>query len=370
MKLKGCDVSEFIKRVEGKEVVCWGAGRCLRFLSRKYKSGIEKTFSYVVDSNPEKHEKKIIVCGKKLKIRPPNYLFENISDNTVVLITIGKWKPIFDILEEKLGQTNIDCYAATLLNEYEIDKLNYSTELIPVGWRMNEVPQIPKVIHYIWFGKTPLPNKFKQYIESWQKHCPDYQIVRWDESNYDIDSHPFMRETTAAGRPGLTADYARLDIIYNHGGVYLDVDVELLRNIDELLYCSAFCCFESHNFIALGLGFGAKKKHPMIKAFRDAYDKLKLSSMVNTDSKYKYIGSPRYQTREMLKYGLRLDGSFQLVNEMAVLPPVYLNPLSYQTGRLYCTADSYSIHHFAASWLTSDELKIETSRKKLMALAE
>jgi len=369
MKFKGCDISEFIRRANGKEVVCWGAGFWLSFLSEKYKSGIENTFSYVVDRDPEKQGTKINICGKELEIKPPNYLFENISDNTIVLITIENWKPLFDALEEKLGQTNINCYAAHLLNGYELDKIAYSAELIPAGWRMNTVQQIPKVIHYIWFGGTPLPDKFKQYIESWQKHCPDYSIVRWDESNYDIDSHPFMRETTAAGRPGLTADYARLDIIYNHGGVYLDVDVELLRDIDELLYCTAFCGFEIHELVALGLGFGAKKNHPMIKAFRDAYDNLELSSMAKK-GEYNYIPSPAYQTREMLKHGLRLDGSFQLVNDMAILPPVYLNPLSNNTGRFYGAANSYSIHHFVGSWLTDDELKINVSRKKLIAMVE
>jgi len=362
MRLRSCDISEFIRRAHGREVVCWGAGFCLSFLSEKYKSGIENTFSYVVDSNSEIQGTKIMVCNREFEIKPPCHLFENINDNTIILISVRDCNPIYSILEEKFKQANNECYTVPLINMYELDKIFYSVEPIPIEWRMNSNPQIPKVIHYCWFGGTPLPDKFKSYIDSWYKYCPDYEIIQWDESNYDINSHKYMREITrGAKHPGRAANYARLDIVYNHGGVYLDVDVELLRNIDELLYCSAFCGFHGHEYINFGSGFGAKKNHSMIKAMLDAHDDPEL-----LDNMSKYTTSPAYETKVMIRYGLQLGGQFQVVNDMAVYPSIYFEPLSIRTGKFFGTPDSYSIHHYAATWFPDEEMERKDFDKKLL----
>lgn len=356
MVLNHCDVQEFIKRVHGKEVACWGAGFWLTYLSNVYDYGVEDYYSYIVDSNPELWGSKKTVGCKELEICSPQHLFDTVSAKTVLCFSLEQFFPLYEELKANSKFENTQCYATKIIAAYESDRVSYL--LAPPAqseWRMNNSLQIPKVIHYIWFGEKPLPDEYKKYMESWSKFCPDYEIKQWNESNYDITAHPFMRETTAANRPGFTADYARLDIIYKYGGIYLDVDVELLKNLDELLYCSAYCGFEAHTNIALGLGFGAKKGHLMIKAFRDAYDSLSFSSMRKLKGITKFTPSPKYQTVEMLKYGLELNGHFQIINETAVYPAVYFNPYSLGTNRYFTNKDTYSIHHFAASWLTDEE---------------
>ena len=94
---------------------------------------------------------------------------------------------------------------------------------------------IPKKIHYCWFGGNPLPELAIRCIESWKKYCPDYEIIRWDESNYDVTKNKYMYQAYENKRWGFVPDYARLDIIYNYGGIYLDTDVELLNSLDDLL---------------------------------------------------------------------------------------------------------------------------------------
>ena len=107
---------------------------------------------------------------------------------------------------------------------------------------------IPKVIHYCWFGGNPLPKAAIKCIKSWKKHCPDYQIIEWNEDNYDISSAPlFVRQVFDARKWGFIADYIRLEIIYTHGGIYLDTDVEAIQSFDELLKNSAFWGFEYDN---------------------------------------------------------------------------------------------------------------------------
>lgn len=102
---------------------------------------------------------------------------------------------------------------------------------------------IPKKIHYFWVGDKPMPEKNKACIESWKKFCPDYEIIEWNESNYDFSVCKYMAQAYEAKLWGFVPDYARLDIIYQKSGIYLDTDVELLQSLDNLLNCKAFLGF-------------------------------------------------------------------------------------------------------------------------------
>ena len=88
---------------------------------------------------------------------------------------------------------------------------------------------IPKVIHYCWFGANALPESAIECIESWKQFCPDYEIIQWNETNYDVTKNRYMHEAYQNKKYGFVPDYARLDIIYTHGGIYLDTDVELIK---------------------------------------------------------------------------------------------------------------------------------------------
>ena len=99
---------------------------------------------------------------------------------------------------------------------------------------------IPKVIHYCWFGGNEMSALEKKCIESWKTQCPDYEIIRWDETNYDVTKNLYMQQAYAAKKWAFVSDYARLDILYQHGGFYLDTDVELLQSLDALRTHAAF----------------------------------------------------------------------------------------------------------------------------------
>lgn len=217
---------------------------------------------------------------------------------------------------------------------------------------------IPKIIHYCWFGGNPIPEEYNKYIESWKKHCPDYEIIEWNESNYDITKANYMREAYEAKKWGFVPDYARLDIIYNHGGIYLDTDVELIGNLDNLLDNEAFAGFEDEKHIALGLGFGAIKGHQTIKAMRDFYENI---SFFNEDGSCNLTPSPQYQTEFMRKQGLVQNGEKQTICGITIYPAEYFCPKDYNTDKLNITDNTYSIHHFSASWF--DE-KSQNERKK------
>ena len=158
---------------------------------------------------------------------------------------------------------------------------------------------IPKKIHYFWIGGKSMPEKNKTCVESWKKFCPDYEIIEWNESNYDFSECTYMAQAYEAELWGFVPDYARLDIICREGGIYLDTDVELLKSLDDLLSCKAFMGFENRKSVAPGLGFGAEPGNEILKQMRDLYHSF---------SFYNENGTPniapsllRYKTSEILR---------------------------------------------------------------------
>ena len=133
---------------------------------------------------------------------------------------------------------------------------------------------IPKKIHYCWFGRKELPEKAKKCIASWKKYCPDFEIIEWNEDNIDVYQNPYTTYTYDNKRFAFLSDYLRLLIVYKEGGIYFDVDVEVVRPIDELLENQAFFGFETKDYINTGLGFGAEAGNAIVEAMIKEYDSL------------------------------------------------------------------------------------------------
>ena len=219
---------------------------------------------------------------------------------------------------------------------------------------------IPKIIHYCWVGGNPLPKSAKKCIKSWKKYCPDYKIIEWNESNYDFTKNQYMKEAFEAKKWGFVPDYARLDIIYEYGGVYLDVDVEIIKPLDSLLNYSGFAGFESNRFIALGLGFGAEPKNEIIKKLKDDYEQL---HFLNDDGTYSYVASPHINTKTLEENGVKINGELQFIENFAFLPKEYLCPKNFVTGEMTKTKNTLSIHHYDGSWCP-DDLKAKIDKQK------
>lgn len=221
---------------------------------------------------------------------------------------------------------------------------------------------IPKKIHYCWFGGNPLPEKDKKCIESWKKYCPDYEIIRWDESNYDINKNLFMKQAYNAKKWGFVPDYARLDIIYNEGGIYLDTDVEIIKNLDPLLDNDGFMGFEGGESVSPGLGFGAKKGHPTIKKIMEIYENLEF---IKEDGTYDLTPSPILNTEKMKEMGCVINNKEQIVRGIKIYPTEYFCPKDYVTGKLKITNNTYTIHHYNASWMSKKQKRRYLLRKRI-----
>jgi Mannosyltransferase OCH1 and related enzymes len=206
---------------------------------------------------------------------------------------------------------------------------------------------IPKVIHYCWFGGKSFPAEVKKCIQTWKEFCPDFEIVRWDESNIDVNMHPFIKAAYNAKAWAFVSDYARLKIIYEHGGIYLDTDVELLKSLDKICDNECFVAEQqASNYINTGIGFGAIPQHFTIMQMLKEYDSAKFE----LDHK-NFLSCPILNTMAFQKLGFSYSSTIQKVGDVTVYPPEFFDPLGTGKGTKYIFSDNtVSVHHYDASW--------------------
>ena len=219
---------------------------------------------------------------------------------------------------------------------------------------------IPKVIHYCWFGGNPLPESTKRYIESWKKFCPDYEIKEWNESNFDINCNAYIAEAYKAKRWAFVSDVARTWILVNHGGVYFDTDVEVIKPIDDLLEYDAFTAFESKFQIGMGI-LGCVKGHPMFAALLEEYGKARFKQ---PDGTYDTSVIGRRFKEICLRYGFEPDNTLQTVNGLTILPKEYFYPSDPITKEFKITENTRTIHYYDASWVSPVDIYGRTQQGK------
>lgn len=214
---------------------------------------------------------------------------------------------------------------------------------------------IPKVIHYCWVGGNPLPELAQKCINSWRKYCPDYEIKEWNESNYDFSKNKYMADAYKEKKWGFVPDYARFDIIYTFGGIYLDTDVEIIKPLDDLLDNKAILGFESKENVAAGLIIAGEKGIPLFKEMYEQYESL---SFYNPDGTLNLTPSPFYSTQVLLQHGLKQNNELQKIDDVTIYPTEYFCPKSIKTRLIQTTENSYTIHHYDGSWVTGATRKL------------
>lgn len=213
---------------------------------------------------------------------------------------------------------------------------------------------IPKIIHYCWFGKNPLPKDALKCIESWRKFCPDYEIKQWNESNIDFSDCAYAMEAYNEKKWAFVSDYVRFKILYEYGGLYFDTDVELIKPIDHIVSKGAFMGCENNVQpgntlgVAPGLGLGV---NPGLGLYREILDFYKTLHFVKSDETGKYKTVVEYTTEILQKYGLKNLDRIQYIEGVFVYPKEYFQPMNVETGEITISPNTVSIHHYSGSWL-------------------
>lgn len=211
---------------------------------------------------------------------------------------------------------------------------------------------IPKILHYCWFGGKPKPKSVIKCIESWKKYCPEYEIIEWNEYNFDIQTIPYTDQAYRLGKWAFVSDVARLHALVNYGGVYLDTDVELVKPFDRVLNNEAFVGFEGSEYIATAV-MGCCQDNIIMTEFLESY---KNSQFVDTFGKPDMTTNVDRLTKILVTKGLMLNGITQSLDSIKVYPTDYFSPYDYIDGRLKCTDNTIAIHWFSISWLENPSI--------------
>lgn len=208
---------------------------------------------------------------------------------------------------------------------------------------------IPKKIHYCWIGGNEKPDSVKRCIESWKKYASDYEIIEWNESNFNFNNcNDYVKEAIREKKWAFVTDYMRLYILYNEGGVYLDTDVELVKNIDSFLLNKSFLCMESLNTICTAC-IGSIKKQMWIKELIELYNGRKF---IDKDGRIDLTPNSIYIYDFLMKrYNLTNVNSVQVLDcNLVVYTSDYFSPKNYSTMKMEITNNTYAIHHYGGIW--------------------
>jgi mannosyltransferase OCH1-like enzyme len=228
---------------------------------------------------------------------------------------------------------------------------------------------IPKVIHYCWFGNAKMGRLAQDCIASWRKVLPNYDIIEWNEDNFDVSVNRYCREAYESRKWAFVSDYVRLYVLYKYGGIYMDTDVEVLKPLDQFLKHGAFSGFEDYEHILTGI-IGAQKGSRWIEDQLNHYDnrafilpngKLDMTTNVTTITEI---------SKKL--HGFVPNGEYQvLAYDTHIYPSEWFCPLSYADGTLRVTKNTFTIHYFDGSWQTNyQKFKLKDRRWILNNLGE
>ncbi|MDN0064730.1 glycosyltransferase family 32 protein [Collinsella ihumii] len=224
--------------------------------------------------------------------------------------------------------------------------------------------EVPKIIHYCWFGGGELSKSAKKTLASWERFAPGFEIRRCDETTFDVTSCDWTRKAYDAKKYAFVADYARFKMIYDYGGVYMDLGSKLIRDITSLVedYSPLSAIEELSRMVAPGLILVARPHDPVVASVLSRYEVMS------------FIDDPEYLIRntvndvfvaELEKLGYSHKDEWQTVGDWTLLPSSAFNPV-YGIGGYHIKRDTYSIHQSSGSW-TEPELRVKQKIVRLLA---
>jgi len=346
MILKCTSFEEMHREIAGRNmsIVIWGAGVIgtvtVPEILRQY--DLLGRVVFYIDNSPDAQGRKVTVGDRSVDIKPVTALTDT-GKNTVMIIAVSRYAEILDQLEQIPCTRDMSCYIMPMMCIH-----NFCSDSSEGGFILSDKPLIPKKIHYMWIGKKQLPSNLQKCIDSWKTYCPDYEIIQWNENNYDVDKHPYMRAAYEKGAYGFVPDYARLDILYQHGGIYMDTDVEVIKCLDLLLYQEAFCGVEKWQVLNFGGCSGAIKGHPMLGEFLKAREDV---MFLDAEGRQNTFTCGYYDTNAAIKNGYCINGRTQNIRGMNIYASDYFHPYDYMSGHVHMTEHTYSVHWFNGGWL-------------------
>lgn len=367
MKTYNTDMDKFIKYIADKDVYIYGIGDIFRqFIKKEVYREIHKSVAGYIDNGK---------TGQEIEVSDQKYIVQGIEylksvKHAIVLVCGTKYlDSMYKQLCEQQLDDEIECFILPLIWSVSggNDDANIR-KLIDADYGLKN--KIEKKIHCFWFSGDKKPPEYQQCIDSWKRVCPEYEIIEWNAKTYDCEKNTFVKQAFEKRKWAFVSDYARLDVIYNYGGIYLDMDVELFKNFDPFLKFRAFFNFGTQCDIDLGSGFGSVKNNPFVAFLLDLYkDKEFLDQEGNilTDS----FVQPALLREAFGKYGFSMNGNMQILDDMLVLPRKYYTPMDDFFLQYFVQCEeTRGIHHYNAGWWEKENRDERQSHMAFIEIAK
>lgn len=216
---------------------------------------------------------------------------------------------------------------------------------------------IPKIIHYCWLGGNPIPMKLQRYIETWRKKLPEYELMLWNESNFNTDSCNWVKQACEQKKYAYAADYIRFYALYNYGGIYLDTDVQVLRSYNPFLDLHTMVGYENSLGLLEVSTFGSEKENPCLKVILDYYEE---NDFVYNESEMKEILCQQVVTRVLMQNNYQFV-NVKTINEalkyknnrlvIPVFPSDFFSPKDWSSQLINVSDNTFSIHNYSSTWI-------------------
>lgn len=362
MIIAGNTFQEFLDFTKNKKVIAFGAGNFLKVINTNYPElMLEEKIEYIIDNNVCEENKFFQLGKKKILIKQVENIINEDKEKLLILLASCNYEwEMYEQLQQYEQLKDVPFFAIPLMIGMHKDT---SDVYIKQGKQV-----IEKKIHCFWFSGETKPKEYQECLDSWKRVCPEYEIIEWNTENYDVTKHPYMYAAYKKRKWAFVSDYARLDTIYQYGGIYLDLDVELIRSLDDLLANEFFIGFEGLRHIEAA-AFGAKKNSDVIREMLECYNGLEYDNNCTILNM-----QPVYLTELMRKKGFRMDGTYQSREGVTIYPKDFFSPINWVSGTLEATEWTYGIHRCNLGWHTEKQrlgrkLKYE-GLKKMQRLYE
>ena len=344
MKVMEHTFENFHNAVKGRKLVAFAATDFLKVIAMNYKDlCLDEYIQFVVDNDKHKQGETIYINGVAKEIRAPEELLSYSESKLTLLIATDAFADeIYEQLEDMLPSQNTEVFFLSLLISKHVDD-TMDNPLIQLG--VGE-ENIPRIIHYFWFSKEEKPESVKMCIESWKRCCPDYELKEWNADSFDVTCNDFAYEAFRQRKWAYVSDYARLAVIYQYGGIYLDSDVRLLKTMDPLLHNEFFIGYGPIRDVEAAV-FGAKKGCDvlarMLEIYRDrVFDLQKSMTLENVQ--------PMLLARFLEKQGFTLDGKYLQRDGITIYPRDLFSAKNWFTYEYEMTDAAIGVHECAGGW--------------------
>lgn len=222
---------------------------------------------------------------------------------------------------------------------------------------------IPHIIHYCWFGGNDLPELATKCISSWKRYMPDYKIKEWNENNYDVRKIPYTAQAYDAHKYAFVSDFARIDILNSYGGIYFDVDVEVIKPLDDIVNRGPFVAIEIPGSINIGLGMASQPNSFILREILKTYLD---SNFINSDGSYNLTTVVERVSKIFRRHGFTDVNELQKVENFTIYPSDWFCPKSLKTGVVTITKNTHTIHWYDASWTSLEQQNFYKRRSTLI----